>query len=288
MQKKHDYLVCFDSDGCIFDTMEVKHKECFIPNIIKFWNLESVSKYARSIAEYVNLYSVHRGVNRFPGLVLVFDLLDAHPDAVKRGYKAPDITSLRKWVEREKKLGNPALRQYVAANPDDEVMSNTFAWSLAVNESVEEIVRFVPPFPYVKECFEMLDGKADIIVVSGTPSDALAREWSLHGLDKYVSVIAGQEMGSKKDCIAAAKALGYDEDKVVMIGDAPGDKKAAAANKAKFFPINPMHEDASWERFANEALQKFLDGGFDKEYQDAVAREFDKLLPDSPTWSILT
>ena len=26
--------VGIDSDGCAFDTMEVKHKECFIPNTI--------------------------------------------------------------------------------------------------------------------------------------------------------------------------------------------------------------------------------------------------------------
>ena len=25
----HDRLVCIDSDGCVFDTMELKHKECF-------------------------------------------------------------------------------------------------------------------------------------------------------------------------------------------------------------------------------------------------------------------
>ena len=38
-----------------------------------------------------------------------------------------------------------------------------------------------------------------------------------------------------------------------MIGDAPGDMKAARANGALFFPINPGHEDESWERFYDEA-----------------------------------
>ena len=36
--KSHDFLIGIDSDGCAFDTMEVKHKECFIPNIIKFYS----------------------------------------------------------------------------------------------------------------------------------------------------------------------------------------------------------------------------------------------------------
>ena len=37
---KHDFLVGIDSDGCAFDTMEVKHKECFIPNIINSYGLQ--------------------------------------------------------------------------------------------------------------------------------------------------------------------------------------------------------------------------------------------------------
>ena len=34
-QKRNEFFIGIDSDGCAFDTMEVKHKECFIPNIIK-------------------------------------------------------------------------------------------------------------------------------------------------------------------------------------------------------------------------------------------------------------
>jgi hypothetical protein len=60
LQPKHKYFIGIDSDGCAFDTMEIKHKECFIPNIIKHWNLQAVSKYAREAAEFVNLYSKWR------------------------------------------------------------------------------------------------------------------------------------------------------------------------------------------------------------------------------------
>ena len=86
MKRTADYLICIDSDGCVFDTMEVKHKECFIPNIINYWNLQSVSKYAREAAEYVNLYSKYRGINRFPALIKVIDLLAARPEVQKRGF----------------------------------------------------------------------------------------------------------------------------------------------------------------------------------------------------------
>ena len=57
LEPQHEFFVGIDSDGCAFDTMEIKHKECFIPNIIKYWDLQPVSKYAREAAEFVNLYS---------------------------------------------------------------------------------------------------------------------------------------------------------------------------------------------------------------------------------------
>ena len=74
-QPRHGFFVGIDSDGCAFDTMEIKHKECFAPNIIKHWDLQAVSKFAREAAEFVNLYSKWRGINRWPALVMGFDLL---------------------------------------------------------------------------------------------------------------------------------------------------------------------------------------------------------------------
>ena len=54
-KKTNDFLVGIDSDGCAFDTMELKHKECFIPCIIHHWGLKGISKYAREAAEFVTL-----------------------------------------------------------------------------------------------------------------------------------------------------------------------------------------------------------------------------------------
>ena len=77
---KKPFLVGIDSDGCVFDTMELKHKECFIPNYINHYDLQGVSKYAREAAEFVNLYSQSRGVNRFPALVEQLDWLRRRPE----------------------------------------------------------------------------------------------------------------------------------------------------------------------------------------------------------------
>ena len=167
-----EFFIAIDSDGCAFDTMEIKHKECFIPNIIKHWHLQAVSKYARAAAEFVNLYSKWRGVNRFPALLGVFDLLDDWDKVQERGFKSPAVPELRKWVEAESKLGNPALEAYCAQS-DEAVMHQALAWSKAVNATVADIVGDgLPPFPYVRECLEKARDKADMIVCSQTPTEA--------------------------------------------------------------------------------------------------------------------
>ena len=81
-QPTKEFFVGIDSDGCIFDSMEIKHKECFAPMFIKYWNLQAVSKYAREVWEFVNLYSKSRGCNRFPALTSAIQLLSERPDCL--------------------------------------------------------------------------------------------------------------------------------------------------------------------------------------------------------------
>jgi len=282
-EPKHEFLVAIDSDGCAFDTMEIKHKECFIPNIIKHWHLQPVSKYARAAGEFVNLYSKWRGVNRFPALTMVFDLLMDWPEAQRRDPVIPVAASLRDWISRETKLSNPSLKKEVEAT-GDPVLAQALAWSEEVNATVGEMVHNCPPFPFVRESLEKVSQFADIIVSSSTPGEALNREWNEHGIAKYTSVIAGQEMGSKKEHLQHVTDGKYDKSKVIMIGDAPGDRKAAEANGLLFFPINPGFEDGSWERFLNEASDHFQNGTYDAEYRSALIADFEALLPDVPPW----
>jgi len=279
---KHDFLIAIDSDGCVFDSMEIKHKECFIPNTIKYWNLQAVSKYARAAAEFVNLYSKWRGANRFPALVKVFDLLRDWPEVQKRNIEIPVARPLRDWIERETKLGNPALIAEVERT-GDPVLKQVLDWSIAVNASVKDIVHGVPPFPLVRESLENISQWADIIVCSGTPGEALTREWEENDIADYPRVIAGQEMGSKKEHLALVAGK-YPGGHVLMIGDAPGDMKAAKANGLLFYPINPGREEESWERFHDEAAERFHENGYTADYEAALIAEFDKLLPETPPW----
>ncbi len=287
LQPEHDFFVGIDSDGCAFDTMEVKHKECFCPNIVKHWGLQPVSKFAREAAEFVNLYSKWRGINRWPALVMVFDLLNERPEVLRRGVPIPKATRIRQFIQASETegipLSNDGLKQYMAAHPDPE-LDRAWAWTTGVNATVAEIVHGVPPFPYVRESLQVLQDKADMIVVSATPTEALTREWEEHQIAPYMKVIAGQEMGKKALHLKLATKGNYAPDHVLMIGDAPGDMKAAVANNALFYPVNPGAEEASWKRFYEEAMHRFLEGTYAGEYEAQLIAEFDSYLPELPPW----
>jgi len=284
MQPEFDFFVGIDSDGCVFDTMEIKHKECFCPNIVKHWDLQAVSKYAREAAEFVNLYSKWRGINRWPALVMVLDLLRERPEVIARKVDIPQAPLIREFIADEGfPKSNDGLRSCMAAHPDPE-LDRALAWSLAVNATITDMVHGIPPFPYVRESLEYLLDKADMIVVSQTPNEALDREWKEHGIDRYMHVIAGQERGKKSEHIALATKGQYAPDHMLMIGDAPGDLRAGRANDALFFPINPGHEEESWQRFYEEGLHKFLADEYAGDYEAELIAEFERFMPEVPPW----
>ncbi|MGQ9576803.1 MAG: HAD family hydrolase [Thermoguttaceae bacterium] len=282
-EPRHEYLVGIDSDGCAFDTMELKHKECFIPNTINHYNLQGVSKYAREAAEFVNLYSKSRGINRFPALIQTLQWLQRRPEVRARGIAIRIPEGLVRWIDQETKLGNPALTKAVQQTGDPD-LKQALDWSVAVNRAIEGMVRGVPPFPFVRESLQRLSPVADILVVSATPQEALQREWQEHKLDGYVRAICGQESGTKKQFMGMASR--YPAGHALMIGDAPGDYEAAKANGALFFPINPGAEEVSWKRFYEEGIERFLGGTFAGTYQDALLAEFDRYLPAKPPWAV--
>jgi phosphoglycolate phosphatase-like HAD superfamily hydrolase len=281
---QHDFFVGIDSDGCAFDTMELKHKECFIPNTINYYNLQAVSKYAREAAEFVNLYSKSRGINRFPALIEVLEWLQKRPEVRARGVHIVIPQAVVKWMSEETKLGNPALEAKVATT-DDPQLKQCLAWSKAVNETVARIVRGVPPFPFVRESLQKLTGQADLVVCSATPGEALTKEWNEHDIAKYVVAICGQEVGTKREILV--NAAKYVPHRRLMVGDAPGDYQAAQANDCLFFPVNPGAEEASWQRFFEEGIERFLNGEFAGRYQQELLAEFDEYLPDRPPWRVV-
>jgi phosphoglycolate phosphatase-like HAD superfamily hydrolase len=281
-QPKSKFFIGIDSDGCVFDTMEIKHKECFAPMFIKHFHLQSASKYARQVWEFVNLYSQSRGCNRFHAVTASLRLLKRRPEVLARRTAIFDPKPIEQWTARESKLSESTLAAEIKAGRAE--LAPILDWSKAVNAAIADIVEGVPPFPLVRECLEKMTARADVMVISQTPGEALRREWAEHGIDGHVRLIAGQEMGSKTEHLKLAAAGKYPPENILMIGDAPGDYKAAKANHALFFPIVPNAEEASWKELFEGGLDFFFDGKFAGDYERRMFAEFDASLPATPPW----
>jgi len=211
------------------------------------------------------------------------DLLRVRPEVIARGAAVPTLPLLAAWIAVETKLSNGMLKAKLASGASPE-LERIYRWSLEVNERVEDMVHNLPPFPGVVEVLEQARQRADVIVVSQTPLEALVREWRDNHIDHLIKAIAGQEQGSKQEHLAMAAAGHYRPDRILMVGDAPGDYKAAKGNQALFFPIVPGGEEKSWATLRGEGLARFFDGSFAGEYQAGLLAEFDAALPEHPRW----
>lgn len=269
-QKQNDYLLCIDSDGCAMDAMEIKHRDCFGPCMIREWNLYPWEDRILERWNQINLYSMTRGINRFRGLAMALEEINESITPIE------DTATLSAWAAEAPELSNQALKNMLAFHPSPS-LEKALNWSIAVNNAIAALKpEAVMPFEHVKESLQAAYGqpdhrKADMAMVSSANRDAVTEEWTRYGLIESLDLILAQDNGSKADCISALLAKGYQPSHVLMVGDAPGDLEAARRNKVLFFPILAGHEADSWRRFGSEILPSFLEGRYeameDKEIQ---------------------
>ncbi len=271
--QRHATLVGIDSDGCVFDTMDIKQRRHFHPAIVRWWKLEPIERLVRETAERVNLRSACRGRNRFLNLLELFERLERHPEIRDRGISLPPLDSLRAYCNSGMALGNDSLAARGKATGDPE-LRRLLAWSRAVDDDIAANMAPVPPFDWARRALRKMSRDSDLVVISQTPAAVLRREWRHHAIDRLVNAIAGQEQGDKHHQLTHANSGRYPDDRVLMIGDAPGDLDAARACGAGFYPILAGREEASWQRLHNEAYPLFLEGRYRGPYAESLLREF--------------
>jgi len=287
--KKKDFLIAIDSDGCVFDSMNPKQIVVFHPKIMDFYELWGIESCLREVAEFVYLFSKARRCNRFIALHYIYQFLrerlEVKEAMIGQEITLPDTSTLDTYIETYKNisLGNPTLEEYIQKKGENS-LSRLLAWSKTVNSTIADKIKNIPPFDYVRETLSLASQNADLVVVSQTPYEALDGEWKEHNLDGHVTTIAGQEMGKKEDHIRIAVKGRYEPYRILMIGDAPGDRKAADGNGALFYPIVPGQETESWKRLAKEALPRFFGETFAGSYQKELLAEFERTLPPKPPW----
>ncbi len=283
LQPGKKFFIGIDSDGCVFDTMEIKQKKFFIPNALKYFDLDAISDLLIETWEFVNLYSVHRGGNRFTSLIKVFDLLKQRKAFQNSGVILPDCEPLRRWTVDETRLSNSNLEKYLVENRDPG-LEKILQWSKAINSDIAENLHSIAPFTYASKVIKDISCIADMVIVSQTPLEALDREWEENELSKFVRLIAGQEHGTKNEQLFYAASGKYPSDRILMIGDAIGDLEAARQNNILFYPVIPGKENDSWKRFLIEGMGKFVKGTYSGSYESSLLSEFEKCLPSIPFW----
>ena len=271
-QRKKDFLVCIDSDGCAMDTMNLKHYRAFGPELVKIFNLQ---EHAEPILHYwnkVNLFSKKRAINRFKGFFEVCRYIDKHFIPVD-GLKAYEH-----FLNSGGKLSNEGIRQayQTVGHP---IFALAEQWSINVNKTIASIpLEDRLPFPHVYETIEAIYAVADIAVVSSANNAAVTAEWEQAGLIKFVNGIFTQENGSKKQILASLKQTGgYKDGCILKLGDAPGDLQAAQSNAVFFYPIIPEKEAESWLEFKDTYLPLFIDGRYAECEQKLIDRFYSEL-----------
>lgn len=271
-ERKHDYLVCVDSDGCVMDTMNCKHFHCFCPCMVTEWGLEAWKNEILDRWNVINLFSMTRGINRFKGLAMALGEINEKYTPIT------GIAALQHWADTAPALSNDAVAGAAAEAADADaklVFEKALSWSKAVNAAIVELDEALKvPYDGAKEGLAAAHTFADVAMVSSANRDAVEEEWGKFGLLEHTDIVLAQDVGSKAACIKEMLKFGYDLDKVVMIGDAPGDCDAAEKNGVYYYPILVNHEKESWDEAISTAFGKLRDG----EYPDYGAKKKQEFL----------
>ncbi|OOF39629.1 haloacid dehalogenase [Rodentibacter mrazii] len=260
--KQKEVIICIDSDGCVMDTMNIKHEKCFGPDAVQIFQIEERERFL-SLWNEINLFSETRGCNRFKGLVLTLE---------RYGYQG-DINQLKTWVNNTKELSNRALKQVLEQSSSADLIL-ALQWSEQVNQNISAIKEKFKAFPNIKENLAFIKRFADVAVVSAANNEAIIDEWGKNNLLENVDIVFGQDQGSKAHSLNTLKSYGYLPENILMVGDSPGDLNSAIEAGVRFFPILCNAENESWQLLVLEALGKLIYGKFSNSDQQCLIEQF--------------
>ena len=240
-------LIALDSDGCVFNSMEIKQREAIYPAFIQSWDLEDIQEIVIECYSHVGLYSETRGLPRFASLLKAVELLQTRSDHPN----IPTLTALKKLIQNNPSLNEADLKELLEKNTSLE-LKQIGQWNSLVNEKIAIAQKNIQPFENAKKAIPQLAARTTLVVVSTTPEAHLHEEWERTGLKQYTQDIFGLESGGKAETLAKL-AKQYPREEMLMVGDALGDAEAANANTIGFFLIRPGDEENSWQ----ELLKQF-------------------------------
>lgn len=270
-RKTRDFLICIDSDGCVMNTMDVKHMRCFGPCLVYEWDLGEYREEIIRLWRKVNLLSVSRGVNRFQGLAQVLKNIHENYTQVE------GLEGYLDWAGSAQELSDKSLEE-AYEKTGNICMKKAMDWSRLVNQSMAMVSDTKkPPFEGTEDALRLAREQADIVILTAANRQEINKEWEVFELAQYTDLLMAQEDGRKEECLKELLEKGYEKDHVLMVGDAPADLAAAQAAGVLFYPILAYQERESWENFS-EALDHFTNEDYAGSYQEERIKEFQENL----------
>ncbi len=270
-RKTREFLICIDSDGCVMNTMDVKHMRCFGPCLVYEWDLGEYRDEIIRLWRKVNLLSVSRGVNRFQGLAKVLKSIHENYTEVE------GLEEYLRWTESAQELSDKSLEE-AYAKTENICMKKALDWSRLVNQSMAMVSDTKkPPFEGTEDALRLAREYADIVILTAANRQEINKEWEVFELAQYTDLLMSQETGRKEECLKTLLEKGYERDHVLMVGDAPADLAAAQGAGVLFYPILAYQERESWEKFS-KALECFTKGRYAGAYQEERIKEFQENL----------
>lgn len=278
-------FVGLDSDGCVVDTMASKQHGFLQPMLIEALGLQPVEQTYRACADFVNLYSETRGISRFRAIYMNLELLNRHPDRIAAGFPEIPLSDFKAFVESGLPLSADALEGWLKEHPS-AFLEKILKWSLDVNAAIIGSGAVFPAYKGACEALKRMQGRSESGIVSQSPERVLRQDWGTHGLLEYVTHVAGQEVGDKVAQLSTLTAGRFPKDRILMVGDAPGDLKASRAFGCRFFPILPGKEEESWELFNTEIYDAFTAGTYTDAREAELVDAFVATMPATPPWEV--
>ena len=256
--------------------MEVKHKECFIPNTISYFGLQAS---AATPARRPSSSTCTRRPGHQP---LSGPDRDARLAARAAGsHQAGRADSQLQSVAGLDEAGDQARQPGAQSRGRADRRSRSEA-DLGLVEGRQRRRRRdglgVPPFPFVRETLEKLVGVADVIVFSATPGKALAegmgraRDRRLHAghLRPGSRQQEGNPRARHQGGLLAAKC-GDDRRRAGRHGGRPRRRRAV-------LPRQPGERRSELGAVFRAACDRFLAGNFAGPYEADLVAEFDTLF----------
>jgi phosphoglycolate phosphatase-like HAD superfamily hydrolase len=250
--KGHDCCIAVDWDGTCKDTMVPKWRAGFNLAIPKIW--PALAPYQKEIDRVcwdVNLVEETAGVQRFVGLTIMMARWK------KMGLPAPDLSAFTRAVQdvsaRGEKHGIDTYRRLQSQYGYDDT---PLLWSDLSDKFIAENSKDAKLFDNCREALEGAAGRADLLVVSASKTQAVRDDLIRDGMAHLFQALLAQDFLPKPGIL---KGLVAHYSRILFVGDTQEDVRAARAAGVPLFLVKVGEEGASWAK-APAVFERFLRG----------------------------